>query len=205
MKNEHVIDQLSAYLDGEAADPARIEAHLQDCLTCRKRYDELTRLSQYMRELAEPDVSPSFAARVVLRAKESNARPAALWPRFMWSGAVAAALLLVTAAWFSVRTGTEAPDAPGVIDAGSPLSELQRRIADGDEAAIHELSGWVDEEDFTSSTEDYPTVLAEVSAWDELRHNLFWSERLEFYPTDLSSTEDEALRELLLTEFNQQE
>ena len=64
MNNRHVLDDLSAYLDGECTEPARVVRHLQTCAPCAKRYQELRVLSGQVRALKPPAVSPEFAARV---------------------------------------------------------------------------------------------------------------------------------------------
>ncbi len=44
-KSLHVLDELSAYIDGESRDPEFIARHLQSCPECARRHVELLKLS----------------------------------------------------------------------------------------------------------------------------------------------------------------
>ena len=68
--NEHLNEQLSAYLDGDLAgeDLARTEAHLAACAACRAELDSLRRLVRRARalddRLPEKDLWAGIAARI---------------------------------------------------------------------------------------------------------------------------------------------
>jgi len=69
MRHERVAERLSEYLDGSLGtrDTARVEAHLLDCLECRRSLGELRRTTELLRDLrgAEaPDVTDAVLARI---------------------------------------------------------------------------------------------------------------------------------------------
>lgn len=103
MKNDmHVLDELSALLDGEAEDPARIESHVRACPTCAQRYRELRAVTTQVRRLNAPEVSPEFVKLVVARVREeSSMRRRAPWQRLQtWLAALRMPQVLVPAGAF---------------------------------------------------------------------------------------------------------
>lgn len=77
MNNDvHVLDELSALLDGEAEDPGHIESHLRACPACAQRYRELRAVTTQVRRLNAPEVRPEFVKLVVARVREAQAAPA---------------------------------------------------------------------------------------------------------------------------------
>ncbi len=71
MSTHHVLDELSAYIDGACADPDRIARHLQSCSSCARHHLELRRVSAHLRALPAPPVSEDFAERVAARLDEA--------------------------------------------------------------------------------------------------------------------------------------
>ena len=69
--NQHVIDLLAAYHDGELSSNRRhqVDEHLRACQTCRAELDALTGLSSLLKADAVPEHTPParFAAQVQLR------------------------------------------------------------------------------------------------------------------------------------------
>ncbi|MBI2434400.1 MAG: hypothetical protein HYV26_16200 [Candidatus Hydrogenedentes bacterium] len=97
MKDRHVLDELSAYIDGEAKDADRITRHLQHCESCARHRIELLKLGAHLRALPQPEESAAFAARVMARIEaQQTARP--FWQLNLLIPAFAgtAVLLLVT-------------------------------------------------------------------------------------------------------------
>ncbi len=64
-KSPHVVDELSAYIDGESRNPEFIARHLQSCPDCARRHVELLKLSGHLKALSAPEVHPAFVTRVV--------------------------------------------------------------------------------------------------------------------------------------------
>jgi anti-sigma factor RsiW len=99
---KHVVDELSALLDG-ALDPAargRVEAHLAGCPGCRAERDRLSgALAALARLPAAPEPSPFFAARLAARLADEPARgllgrlSAWRWRLALPAGGLAAAAL----------------------------------------------------------------------------------------------------------------
>jgi hypothetical protein len=97
-KTEHewAEESLSAYLDGELtpAETARVEAHLQECRTCRANLATLRQTVGLLGELPMLRAPRSFAVRpVVVTAK--RAAPARSWGYGLLKGATAMAALVL--------------------------------------------------------------------------------------------------------------
>ncbi len=99
---KHVVDELSALLDG-ALDPAargRVESHLATCAGCRAERDRLSgALAALARLPAAPEPSPYFAARLAARLAQEPSRgllgrlSAWRWRLALPAGGLAAAAL----------------------------------------------------------------------------------------------------------------
>lgn len=133
---------ISAYLDGEAGDPAAVEALLERDPEARRLRDELERTRRLLQGLPAPDVSPAFAARVM--AHVADPAPARAWwkPFAGVAGPALAAVLLVAAlawaVWPPATVGAPGPVAgvpgePGVdgTDEAEVLGELFVQVAAG--------------------------------------------------------------------------
>ncbi|HRI87139.1 MAG TPA: hypothetical protein PLJ47_07625 [Candidatus Hydrogenedentes bacterium] len=92
-------DELSAYLDGEADDPAHIARLIAEDADVARVYAGMQRLSSQVKSLAAPEVHPAFATRVMAHVREAEPVPSA--PRHVWRWSLiavsaAAALFAVT-------------------------------------------------------------------------------------------------------------
>jgi anti-sigma factor RsiW len=101
MNEKHVLDTLSAYIDGEAAHPDRIARHLQHCESCARRHMQLLKLGSNLCALPGPEIPADFAARVLERIEkespETGARRGRRWFQFaLWQPVLLAAMALVT-------------------------------------------------------------------------------------------------------------
>jgi hypothetical protein len=113
--SEHVLEHLSAYLDGElgAAERERFRVHLGECATCAKRLDELASVDASLRDLpadAPAGYFEGLPSRVRSRLFQSAA-PRRLWQVPAWTLAAAAALLLGVLAPLTLRQQRPAPAA----------------------------------------------------------------------------------------------
>jgi hypothetical protein len=110
MKGDHVLEELSAYIDGEARDAARIARHLQTCEQCARRHIELLKISTHLHALPLPEAQPEFVTRVMAHVRDLRIDPQRKGWGFMlptWAVAAVAVLLLCFDAylWFApVRT-----------------------------------------------------------------------------------------------------
>ena len=71
-------ERLSAYLDGEAANPAEIESHLHSCPECRRALAELEDSSRLL-AVAPATADPSFVARFRQRLDALETERAERW------------------------------------------------------------------------------------------------------------------------------
>jgi len=132
---KRVREEISAYLDGEAKDAPSITRLVAESGEASKEHLAYAELSARIRSLAEPDIHPAFAARVVATIQEQNDRKPARWriPAFV---SVAAAALIVAALSFdSTRPSTPAqtvaivPVAAPQADEATLMAELERRVS----------------------------------------------------------------------------
>ncbi len=132
MKDGHVLDQLSAYLDGQAKNPERIERHLQQCASCARRHMQLAKLDAHLKAFEGPSVQPAFLTRVMARIKDEPVSQSA-WPlgRLMPVASVALVLALVLGAYLYWPAGEDISGGPEFASADDLVEELERRIADG--------------------------------------------------------------------------
>lgn len=155
MNNAHVLDELSAYIDGEAAHPERIARHLQHCTECAQRHMALLRLSAHVQALPAPPENPDLLGRVLaevgrVRAAD-EARPTVTPFASRWSVragltvAAAAALLLAGGlTWRSFDTvETPVPVAQGVTEPpylqdDAVVSQLAALLDQGVDMALFE-------------------------------------------------------------------
>ncbi len=80
MNNEEKwLEELSAYLDGEASDARGVEELVRREPALARRSEDYTRLGALLRSLPEPDVHPAFVTRVVAHAVEAGPAPAWRW------------------------------------------------------------------------------------------------------------------------------
>lgn len=118
----HLDELLSVYLDGETtpAESKRVAFHLDDCLRCRRRLEDLHRARAAVRSLPLLEAP----AGLIPAASEPSHRRRPLWV----GAAAAAAALLITVA-------TVATPRPEPID----LSDLSRQV--GARAALDSGAG----------------------------------------------------------------
>ncbi len=163
MNDPHVIDELSAFLDGEAREPERIARHLQTCEDCARHHIQLRKLSAHVQAMPLPEVRPEFLTRVMAHAAEmgpvrARGRLAFAWPRF---AAVLCAVAFVAGAgyvWFAPHPVSAPGEAPGTAE-----TEWTPLIAEGPDPAPIEQAGEELLQDVTY--DDLIAVLAE--AWTE--------------------------------------
>jgi hypothetical protein len=142
MRSEHVLGDLSAYIDGESTDPEGIARHLQQCPSCARRYMELSRLSSHLRALRGPEVHPAFSTRVMAAIAEApQGSRLKGWRRVLAPAAAALAFLGIAAAGYVyLLPGGSEPiaDTSGFssLDADWLLEEVERRVSEGEELTL---------------------------------------------------------------------
>ena len=143
MKEHIELDELSAYLDDEAANVSVLESHLDTCDFCRDELSSLQSLSQRMQELPEPEVHPAFATRVLATITEeqttlghsTRGRSGILrWVYGLAPVAVVATLFVA----ISLNTSVDTPDGIDIDSAQS--TKIASILKQDEEALFDELS-----------------------------------------------------------------
>lgn len=165
MNDRHIeIEELSAYLDGEIEDAARIAAHLDACPQCARRYEDLSAAVQRVRSLSTPHVDPRFVGRVIAELAESR-EPAIVpfYRRFYMPLAAAAVVLLLAAVGFTAyRFG--ARTAPAV---GPGQTAVRGHAADPEDQLLAAIEYRLAEGTTETPEEDFAYVpTAQVAAAD---------------------------------------
>jgi len=227
MKDHPAIEELSAYLDGEADDPRALEAHLATCANCAARILELRHVTTALRQLTPPQTRSDFAPRVLERIAHDEATappnllPFRFRPALRLALAAASVLFVVSAAYLTLRTA-ETPQTPPAVTALVESDALESIQLDTDplEAAANEtarevvaaltLQG-VDTEELTEAeafdegwTPDSDVGLLIDSAFSRMMENAW---EVEEDPIDLiygaNSADGNALIEILVNNFNE--
>lgn len=201
MKDEHVTEELSAYLDGVARDPDGIRRHMEECAECRQRHAALSEVVARVGSLEAPEVGASFRAGVMSSVSELRCGRRVSWLRVGF--ATVAALVVLAAlsglAWL-----------PGARPSGGHylalrhtglMAELERRAS----AAPGYLE-WValdaTGEDFlTAQVVDDAEELIDVVAWaswfEALAEAVDAEQELDALVGALDEEETAALKRLL--------
>lgn len=102
-KSQKNLEELSAYLDGEAANAAEIQRRLDADPEAARIAQEFAALSKQLGRLPAPNVHPAFRTRVMAHVRETRRIPLLSWP---WRAFAAMVVLAPVAAvtytlWFS--------------------------------------------------------------------------------------------------------
>jgi hypothetical protein len=143
MSERHVLDELSAYIDGEARHPERIARHLRHCAGCARRHMELLKLSAHVAALPAPPDNPDLIGKVLAEigrhqaAHEARPRLLAFPVRRLIPLAAAAALALAAGlGWLALR--------PESVPENTRLAENPELA---DEAVVVRLVGLIESGD----------------------------------------------------------
>jgi hypothetical protein len=122
-------EQLSTYIDGalDAAAAGRLEAHLDDCESCRRELEQLRSTVSALRDLPEAQVPRSFALsaeRAAARPHAAPAAPLAFGMRIAAAG-VAVALAAVLVVDISDLGGG------GATPTAAPMGAVERQADQG--------------------------------------------------------------------------
>jgi len=116
--------------EGDPGDYGQVRAHLEECASCRRRFDEQQALTAGLRALAEASrhEHPTDALEASLMARFAEARTRTVAPRAVrpgawlrwWPAAAAAVLAIGAAAWWQA---TRTPPTPAPVPA-APVSGI---------------------------------------------------------------------------------
>ena len=177
MNDKDVWEELSAYLDGEAADPEKIARLLEAHPEHARRFEELRRLSQQVKTLDPPDVHPAFLTRVMAEVAETRPVQPSWFVRFRAPLAAAGVAALVVFAGAAVLRAVFAPELPVEIAANGRaataeealLEALEARAAAGEDIDAWAEASFFDFDDATDvSADDLITGLAAEDWFDKL-------------------------------------
>lgn len=182
MSGEHVKEELSAYIDGEAPDPERIARHLQTCEACARHHLQLLRLSSNVRALPRPEVRPEFVTRVMAHIEENQVSARRRrWVFGMPQAALAALVLVVAGAGLYIWSARAPRDSePRVADnavwtdEAVIVREIDRLIEEGaDLDWLADMDQATVEPDEATSYDDVVGLLADASlesAYDDIAY-----------------------------------
>lgn len=216
MTHERRIEELSAYLDGEAERPAEVERLIAGDPEATREYEQLRALSRRLQAMPEPVVHPGFTTRVMAEALEPEAprlRSAGLLargPSWAWHAWAAAALLLIAAGGllYAAYLRGPSPEDPSIVATGSAATDPDVLWA----AAALEWTGatvdaappWEPAETHTLHEEDLFAELAGSAWFESLAAAVDSHTDIEALLGGLNETEVKAL-ERLLVEYLQEE
>jgi len=198
-ESNHLGDELSAWLDGEADDAAGVARHVAACPYCARRCRELNAVSAALKSLPAPVAGEDFAERVAARiVRGGSARR--YWPAASALLAAAAGVVIVAAVVLSLRQPGAVVRTTGADDVapGGESGIFDELLLGNDTAAWdYGLPGPGDTPEIDS--EDLVLALS-ASGWFEDAAEAWEAERdLDDLVQSLDETEKMEFRRLLRT------
>ncbi len=176
MKTHTTLENLSAYIDGEAKNADQVRAHLQQCAECAQRHLALAKISTDIQALPASEPRAGFAGRVVATIEDGDdayrRRP---WWQTVGAPVAMAATLLLAAGLFAAQrsmdmestilTGETLP----LVIGSAPATASQDSSSDSTDAWNN--SDWImasaqEAEQEDTETEDLLLALAEIPWFD---------------------------------------
>ncbi|MCL4691616.1 MAG: hypothetical protein KJ060_03795 [Candidatus Hydrogenedentes bacterium] len=211
MNDKRLNEELSAYLDDESKDKARIADLLKNDPEAVRKLSEYSALSKALKALPAPEVHPAFATRVLAQARET--RRASAWSRAprLAGGVVLSALIVGFCVW-AMLPGTvpstpqeQEPEVAAVLELRhsdeplGPFASLMDEdlldspvaLTEGDIVPSDEAQLAADEASMESAVESIVWLASAAPAGSD-------SEELDAMLGDLDDTEITVLRELLV-------
>lgn len=199
-------EELSAYIDGEARRAEAVAAHIAACAECRRRSEELARLSIRLKALTPPDVHPAFLTRVVATAAETRPLPRRDWAALLPWASAALVVALALGAW-AVFRGDEEPPAPGVaqapawpgreVDAEAMSEYLAARVAAYPQVLDDDVLPWSNGVEPQDTTDAMLAELAQADWFNAFANEAAADQDTEELIATLTPSEAEVLKELL--------
>jgi hypothetical protein len=139
---------LSASVDAELELGPGLRRHLQDCLGCRRFYEQELSVARGLARTAGAERVPPPAflqARILscVRRGGRPVRPRPIWPRLAWAAGLAAALMVGFRAIRPRVAHQPGPTAPALARVQQGLAALERRLPD--EKKLQRWSGTVEQ------------------------------------------------------------
>jgi predicted anti-sigma-YlaC factor YlaD len=177
VSTKHVIDELSAYIDGEAENALDIARHLQVCEACARHHLQLLKLSTHVQALPKLEAHPGFRTRVLAEVAQTSMR-AAPWrihfgvPQMAFAALFLAILTIGVMQWQQDSGPSAAQklvqEAAPWVDEELVVIALQRLDETGADLSLFESSAeHVDTDDLLDvSIDDVMNLLAENVQYD---------------------------------------
>ena len=193
----NISQQLSEWLDNQAANPRHIEAHLRECAHCARKARELKTISKELKNMTAPRVNQKFADQVADRIRA--AAPAQPSYRRAAAGVLAAAASFAIVAAAILTQRQHAPENFGIAG-----TDTRHEMQNGDAWIVAEILQGADpeiwdyglpvppnmletsEEELVMSLAQSPWFMQAADAWearaelDELVTALDDMEKMEF-------------------------
>ncbi|MCP4643429.1 MAG: hypothetical protein GY851_23480 [bacterium] len=138
MNGKRLREELSAFLDGEAADPDRMARLVREDAEARRVYDEMRRTSAQVKRLQPPTVDPSFHTRVMAGVREPEPVGYGWIHRALIPAAVALTVLMVAGLFVYSRDAfapTSGPEGSWAeMDPGALMAALETKLTESPEA-----------------------------------------------------------------------
>lgn len=219
MKDKHVLHELSAYIDGEAAQSQRIARHLQSCQQCASHHIQLQKLSTHLQMLTPPKDQPQFLPNVIDKITQSDPPQSIHYPKqITWKPlfvpiTLAALLLLCVGLALTIQEPKQTVQITTVLlpadidlaDEATIVAEMERLLAAGLDLSLLEANTSLEEDQLYDV--DIDTVLAilkddflrnEVAIDPELDETFYTTENVYGLMYALSNEEIDTLSDLLL-------
>jgi len=139
MKRWISIEELSAFLDGEAKHPEKARRLLQESEDAARKHAALSKVSAQVRSLPEPYVRPGFSGRVIASLEDSESRRSLPWQVPVGASLMAAVLLAVIAV-IGVRDSVTPPAVVHTV-ASTPAAQTRPETTalEDEDALVAEL------------------------------------------------------------------
>jgi hypothetical protein len=182
-KKQRLLEELSAFLDGESSDPETVAARLERDPESAQLAKELSALGDALGRLTPPDVHPAFRTRVLAHVRETRRKPVLTW---RWNAFAAMVVLAPFAAAMYVLWSE-----PEDVTPTEAQAALVRYMLEADEnEVIDTLAARIDlavpdaAEDALPPDDDevwLDVLAADLSfeAWDEPFDGGDWQDELE--------------------------
>lgn len=150
--SKHIkIDELSAYLDGEASASRALESHLDSCDACRERLASMRSVSRCLQDLPAPDVHPAFAQRVLAGISEQESAPRRFAIRRWLYGLTPVAIAAVLFLTVTLDPSVDRPAATVVERDSDGTAAMASILQQDEEVLFDQLSAYFARDDAIDS------------------------------------------------------
>jgi len=133
------LEELSAYLDGEAANPVEVKRRIETNPDAAQLADELSSLSEEVGRLPAPEVHPAFRTRVLAHVREEPRDAAS--PLVSWPWRALAAIVVIAPFAAGIWTFWLSPPAiPERVVESDPRPLIQYVMEQDSEVVLDELA-----------------------------------------------------------------